>query len=1167
MQVSIIKTTLADMEAKGMKYDGWVLDGFPRTVDQVQALTANEIIPQYVVVLNNDINEESVRARHELFKTSWKTGRPITPAASNTDSTTTPPSTTPTTTTKQSTDMPDFEVQAYPYFDNLYNGFREEFNEVVKTLEEAEASVVTVQAELEVPTVLSMVMGGVDPFLPKAVPLTPKQIAELPPDIELGYTKDYCPYVLRESNVLQRGTQQFAVKYEGRYYYLSSEEARQAFVLEPHNYVSERVPMVPPPARVVVLGPPGSGKRTVISALSSYNVPAVRFDEYVKEFAERQEPGLREEIEYMIRENAGMLSPPVLFEVVQSLFDSEPYSTTGFLLSNFPRTKLEAETLLKHNFHVDAFIILNLAPEVAAHRLLPAARKKAEEDLLARAAESGDPAIVRRVQEAIRKGGGGKEEEEEGGEEDEEEGGEWRVRGDEELREEIVDTSEKETSLIGDIAATLDNLSIIPLINIDANKFSRVVIAAVKKKLKPYLDNRKSLFAPTKRLKRKQADRLLEYGVKMFSPFGRYDPVALHSNQSPSKKTIGSIPITYKDFIYFCMNTANAQNRLKVITSFPSLQQDLLQNALATTSTPLVPPPLPVPPQVIILGGPKTGKTTLARKVAEETGAVYLGIKEVVEMIGCEGGEVGVEEGGVGVGEKIKEILCRGGTIPTEHLTEAIRIVTSRAACQSRGWVLDGYPLTQQQTQHLEKAGIHPHIVVHLHIPQEEMERRVEQDRVADLLATPPTPHLNHPYIAQQRLTALAVNEKAIEDTYADGYANWRSVDGMGSKWAIKESVVRMVEGGVRSRRAYLDLRGRGHAAPIHDVGLSLEIVASHMGRFKTYCPVCLVDDGHLVQAPLGTELMAEYENHYYSCHSAPHLAVFLSTPQKYVATDGGKDLPARLPARVMKEAVKATFPASLEMRGYCPVTFVEGKGTFESIVPGDENFIAEYDGKMYCMASEEKLEKFMRTPDPYTNLRLPTKLPPPHNRIPVSSLPLIGYMEQTIADAVTKGLNAVGRARPKYPYRGVAESACQYLALWLKANNPASNPHTRTTQAKKLKQFTDRCDLISSLSSAFAKSGGTFVERDVMGEQFEKEVGEMLRLAPVKSLKSRAGSAARSRGTLLTGVRASRGSGGVGSRGSLNGLSVLPGLGSSGEGGGADGGKRLSGVGVGTGA
>lgn len=48
---------------------------------------------------------------------------------------------------------------------------------MIKTLEEAEASVVTVQAELEVPTVLSMVQGAIDPFLPKASEWAPNLVS------------------------------------------------------------------------------------------------------------------------------------------------------------------------------------------------------------------------------------------------------------------------------------------------------------------------------------------------------------------------------------------------------------------------------------------------------------------------------------------------------------------------------------------------------------------------------------------------------------------------------------------------------------------------------------------------------------------------------------------------------------------------------------------------------------------------------------------------------------------------------------------------------------------------------------------------------------------------------------------------------------------------------
>jgi thymidylate kinase len=46
-------------------------------------------------------------------------------------------------------------------------------------------------------------------------------------------------------------------------------------------------------------------------------------------------------------------------------------------LEGFPRTKLEAEILMKHNFHIDAFILLKVDSDVAAKRIYSDKRQKA----------------------------------------------------------------------------------------------------------------------------------------------------------------------------------------------------------------------------------------------------------------------------------------------------------------------------------------------------------------------------------------------------------------------------------------------------------------------------------------------------------------------------------------------------------------------------------------------------------------------------------------------------------------------------------------------------------------------------------------------------------------------------------------------------------------------
>ena len=106
----------------------------------------------------------------------------------------------------------------------------------------------------------------------------------------------------------------------------------------------------------------------------------------------------------------------------------------------------------------------------------------------------------------------------------------------------------------------------------------------------------------------------------------------------------------------------------------------------------------------------------------------------------------------------------------------------------------------------------------------------------------------------------------------------------------------------------------------------------------------------------------------------------------------------------------------------------------YEAIELGDpENYIVEYRDKLYCFRDERCLDRFMRRPEDFWNLVLPHKLPPRPNPIPVASLPMLGYMEQTVVASIQKALAAVGNHKPKYPFLSASHSAQIYIAYHLK--------------------------------------------------------------------------------------------------------------------------------------
>lgn len=117
-------------------------------------------------------------------------------------------------------------------------------------------------------------------------------------------------------------------------------------------------------------------------------------------------------------------------------------------------------------------------------------------------------------------------------------------------------------------------------------------------------------------------------------------------------------------------------------------------------------------------------------------------------------------------------------------------------------------------------------------------------------------------------------------------------------------------------------------------------------------------------------------------------MLAFLSSPKQYAKATG---FPDKFPAQ---RAGKETFdlpPSAFEYQGYCPVTLFDGPPDLDSIVCGRTDLVAEYNGKLYAMLDEEKLEKFMRKPTLYAEQKLRESLPPRKSDTPLTDLPMYG--------------------------------------------------------------------------------------------------------------------------------------------------------------------------------
>jgi YHS domain-containing protein len=268
-----------------------------------------------------------------------------------------------------------------------------------------------------------------------------------------------------------------------------------------------------------------------------------------------------------------------------------------------------------------------------------------------------------------------------------------------------------------------------------------------------------------------------------------------------------------------------------------------------------------------------------------------------------------------------------------------------------------------------------------------------------------------------------------IKSLYSSKYSNWVEMDATRSKWSLKNEGELLLVEALKRRQTYIDLKSQKKAAPISEVGLSNSFILENRSHFLAYCPVSLVDDQYLHVSYCNTPFMAEFQSKFYYMRDEAAFKLFLNNPERYV----GEKLPEELPTKRPKSDLKMFFPKTISFKGYCPVTFAEGPKGFDSIIPGMHDSIVVYEGNLFAFRDEVQLQKFMQRPWKYAHQTLPTKLPPPTAPIPLSGLPVVGYLEQTIATALTKALLNAGSLKPKHPFRTLEQSAKQFVALHLR--------------------------------------------------------------------------------------------------------------------------------------
>ncbi|XP_074845222.1 adenylate kinase 9 [Carettochelys insculpta] len=776
------------------------------------------------------------------------------------------------------------------------------------------------------------------------------------------------------------------------------------------------------------------------------------------------------------------LPTEVLDKIVPEWWTKEPIRSTGFILDGFPRTSEEAQYLSERGLCPDVAVFIQVEESDISDRLLPPRLKKWKdrqnkkmenrkklkdmkekikvEKIAKRRAELLAEQAKKKEKNSYREEDEASYEEDEDDEEDielileeefpkeeevDEEEEEQEADAAERMKNEITEKYEADSNNVQGVQEELERL-LIPVITINGGRKPHIVRYQLFSKLKHLVENRESIFEKCYPISLPLAHKMLVLSYKHPSSFGQWDPIKLSKGDTlkpfQNQETL-SLPVIHRQYIYFFSSKENKEKFMKNPIKF-------IRQPHPKTS---------VPVKIAIVGPPKSGKTTVAKKFASVYGLMRLSMGDAIRLVLNNQPETELAL-------MLKWHLHKGLTAPDELAIQALEVALMDHVCSTAGVVIDGYPVTRKQINVLEAMRIIPVKIFELEVDAKELFRRALIDK--ESADSPPYPIHDSSQILAIQNSCYRKQIGAIRTYYEEEHQNWCVIDAFHSKWWVWNKILEEVQVIVKQIQIYLERIREGKAASIAGLCITPQELQSRLGEFGQYCPVSLAEKQELIDCSATSSLQfaAEFRGHYYKMASVEELNKFLNAPELYVPPLAPHPLPPpdMLPKKLTMAEVKALFPKKAEMQGYCPVTYLDGKQRYEALVPGTIEYASEYRDKLYIFENEEKLQKFMRFPEQYWNQKLPYKLPPIKEPVLLSALPLTGYLEQGIATALIKAMNEVGCLKPKFPFLSVKRTALLFVAYHLKAYNPRSSEYVRKKYKRKLEQFIDRCDLIPYL-------------------------------------------------------------------------------------------------------
>ncbi|XP_074034229.1 adenylate kinase 9-like [Leptinotarsa decemlineata] len=890
-----------------------------------------------------------------------------------------------------------------------------------------------------------------------------------------GDTYHYCPVTYHDNWVLWKGKEDFAVKFQDAVYLLCSEPDMKKFLDSPRSYLTDQPPTEVPPARICVVGVPGSGKTTICKNLSNnFGLSYISYSDILKQhfkISSAESLDVLKNNKNMDPSLYGYLNfntplPESFYKnVLSKLWFDYPLKRLGFVIDHFPKKSSDVQYMIKYKLIPDIIIELTSshselktalinkymsnwqAQMELKHQLLEEQHK----EFIAEWEEKRQKRFMELLEERREKRYAEKRKERKSSKQDQTgivEDVEREMNAisqvsfdsiaeqkdldevnrilDVELPELQLDQSESfeeakqkyETSLTETFTLELEALEqikvscdveMIPFIQVifDSNFPTRTFrnVLYVTRDIK---NRTLSIFERCYEVSMEVADRLLSCGYFFLGRFGKTCPVQYFENKNPFQMFIpmdsknNVYPVIHRSYIYFVIG----RNSLEKFKDDP-----LKYVNINFFKFPLV------AHKVAIIGPPKCGKSTLARRINKEYGMKVVSRGQAARFVlSCLQFS--------SLAQTMEQVLRQGWELTDEMIAKCIEAVSLDSLAVTQGIIFDGFPNSITEVKHLSYLGLVPNLVIDLEASQNEIFECLSNDT-----GKQGYPRFSENFVEYlfSKWTETAEDfrkwfdrEYQVTTKVPIGTSNW-------SVWSQASGFIKAVLFEIK----YYHSNAHAHKdCPLRVANMQvtpLEFL-ERQSSYKTFCPCCLHFSRVLSsggEPPDRTGLVQWRNFFYWLC--GDHIESFLKTPEIFLSPYNNYSLPEQLP----KPLILQTAPKNVFEGGVCVVCYKKKR----VIVKGNLDLAIDYNNHTYLFSDKTCLNEFMKEPHLFP-LEINFKAVDNYPSMSYGELPILGMLEQYVARPIIKAVQFITRRRPVIPGLGIAESAAVGIGIYLNVHN-----------------------------------------------------------------------------------------------------------------------------------